>query len=44
MTTARKWNDLPLNARKYLKRLEQLTETRIKIVSVGSQRHQTIFL
>ncbi len=44
ITGCKKWNDLPVNARKYLKRLEQLTETPIKIVSVGSQRHQTIFL
>ncbi len=44
ITQCKKWKDLPVNARKYLKRLEQLTETPIKIVSVGSQRHQTIFL
>jgi adenylosuccinate synthase len=44
VTTARKWTDLPVNARKYIKRLEQLTGTPIKLVSVGSQRHQTIFL
>lgn len=44
VTTARSWNDLPVNARRYLKRLETLTGTPIKIISVGSQRHQTIFL
>ncbi|HOW59270.1 MAG TPA: adenylosuccinate synthase [Candidatus Omnitrophota bacterium] len=44
ITGCKKWNDLPVNARKYLKRLETLTETPIKMVSVGSQRHQTIFL
>ncbi len=44
VTTARKWADLPVNARKYLKRIEALTGIPIKIVSVGSQRHQTIFL
>lgn len=44
VTAAQKWSDLPLNARKYLKRLEKLTGVPIKIVSVGSQRHQTIFL
>jgi adenylosuccinate synthase len=44
ITGCKKWNDLPLNARRYLKRIEQLTGTPIKIVSVGSQRHQTIFL
>jgi len=44
ITGCKKWNDLPSNARRYLKRIEQLTGTPIKIVSVGSQRHQTIFL
>ena len=44
ITHARRWNDLPVNARRYLKRMEELMETPIKIVSVGSQRNQTIFL
>ena len=44
VTKARKWSDLPVNARRYLKRLESLTGTPLKIISVGSQRHQTIFL
>jgi len=44
ITEVSKWSDLPVNARRYLKRLEELTETPIKIISVGSQRHQTIFL
>ena len=44
VTMAQCWNDLPVNARRYLKRLETLTGTPIKIISVGSQRHQTIFL
>ena len=44
ITKARKWKDLPLNARRYLKRLESLTGTPLRIISVGSQRHQTIFL
>lgn len=44
ITRARCWRDLPVNARRYLKRLEELTETPTKIISVGSQRHQTIFL
>lgn len=34
--------DLPLNARKYIKRLEQLLKTKITMVSVGSQRKQII--
>lgn len=44
ISSARKWKDLPLTAQKYLKRLEKLLETRIKIVSVGSKRAQTIFV
>ena len=41
---ARRWKDLPANARKYLRRLEDLMETPIKIVSVGSKRQETIVL
>ena len=41
---ARRWNDLPVNARRYLKRLEAIIGVKIKIVSVGSKRHETIFL
>ncbi len=40
----RRWKELPVNAKKYLKRLEALLETPIKIVSVGSKRSQTIFV
>ena len=40
----RRWKELPQNARRYLKRLEELLATPIKIVSVGSKRAQTIFL
>src|SRR3989338_758421 len=42
--SARHWQDLPVNARKYLKRLEALLQVPISIVSVGSKRSQTIFL
>lgn len=42
--SARRWNHLPVNARKYLKRLEALLRTPISIVSVGSDRLQTIFI
>ncbi len=44
ITSAKKWKDLPLNARKYIERLSDLVETPVKIVSVGSKRAQTIFL
>ena len=35
-------DDLPMNAKNYLKRIEELTETPIHIVSVGAERTQTI--
>ena len=44
ITSVKRWKDLPLNARRYLKRLEALLETPIKIVSIGSKRSQTITL
>lgn len=44
LSNAKKWKDLPVNAQKYLKRLEAICETPIKIVSVGSKRSQTIFV
>lgn len=39
---ARSYDDLPENAKKYLKRIEDFTDTRISIVSVGPKRNQTI--
>jgi adenylosuccinate synthase len=43
ITHVRRWSQLPVNARRYLKRIEALMETPIKILSVGSKRNQTIF-
>lgn len=40
----RSFEDLPENTRNYLKRIEELTETPIEIVSVGPGREQTIVL
>ncbi len=40
----RKYNDLPANARAYLKRIEDITETPIDIVSTGPDREDTIVL
>jgi adenylosuccinate synthase len=37
-----KMDDLPVNVKNYLKRIEELTETPIQIVSVGAERTQTI--
>jgi adenylosuccinate synthase len=41
-TGARRWEDLPGKAQAYLKRLEELTGTPIRIVSVGPRRDDTI--
>ena len=41
---AREMNELPANARKYLKRLEELVEAKIVLVSVGAGREETIIL
>jgi adenylosuccinate synthase len=38
----RDMKDLPVNVQDYLKRIEDLTETPIQIVSVGAERNQTI--
>jgi adenylosuccinate synthase len=38
----RSYDKLPENAKKYLKRIEELTDTKISIVSVGAKRDQTM--
>lgn len=38
------WNELPENAQNYLHRLEELTQTSVKIVSTGPDREETICL
>ncbi len=43
ISNIKKYEDLPENAKKYLKRLEELIECPISIVSVGADREQTIF-
>ena len=40
----RKWNDLPQNARKYLKAIEDISGVAVDIVSVGPSREATIIL
>ncbi|GIM28947.1 adenylosuccinate synthetase [Clostridium polyendosporum] len=42
VANARSYDQLPENAKKYLKRIEEITETRISIVSVGPRRDQTM--
>jgi adenylosuccinate synthase len=41
---AKKFSDLPVNARKYLKKIAELTGAKLKIVSVGANRDQTIVI
>ena len=40
----RSFDKLPANAQKYLKKLEELTEARIDLVSTGAERDDTIIL
>lgn len=42
VANARSYDELPENAKKYLKRIEEFTETKISIVSVGPKRDQTM--
>jgi adenylosuccinate synthase len=39
-----RFEDLPLNARKYLQRLEELAGVPIDIISTGAERTDTIIL
>ncbi|MBU4305067.1 MAG: adenylosuccinate synthase [Candidatus Omnitrophica bacterium] len=43
-TAVKDYSQLPLNARKYLKKLEALVGAKIEIVSIGSERNQTLFV
>ena len=40
----RNFNDLPENTKKYLKRIEEIVETPVQIVSIGPGRDETIVL
>ena len=40
----REWRKLPLNARRYLKAIAEFSGAKLKIVSVGPARDQTMFL
>lgn len=44
ITGIRQYEDLPANVKKYLNRIEALTETPVSIISVGPDREQTIVL
>jgi adenylosuccinate synthase len=41
-SSARTFEDLPLNARKYLERIEEIVGVKISIIAVGPKRSQTI--
>ncbi len=38
------WDDLPKNAKNYIKRLEELSGAKVAILSTGPEREQTIYL
>ncbi len=42
VSEARSYDELPENAKKYLRKIEEFTKTKIAIVSVGPKRDQTI--
>jgi adenylosuccinate synthase len=42
LSQIRRWDDLPHEARQYVKRLETLVGAPIKMVSVGSERTATL--
>lgn len=44
ITKCKTYNELPVNTKKYLKRLEKLIGVKINIISVGPDREQTIIL
>lgn len=43
-STARTYDQLPLNARRYIERISAITGVKFSIVSIGPKRDQTIFL
>ncbi|MBW1858514.1 MAG: adenylosuccinate synthetase, partial [Deltaproteobacteria bacterium] len=44
LTQAKHFEDLPENARNYVRRVEELVETPVQIISVGPGRQQTMVL
>jgi adenylosuccinate synthase len=44
ISSVKKYDDLPENAKKYLKRVEELSGVSIDMISVGPGREQTIVL
>ena len=44
LSTIKEYGKLPLNTRKYIKRVCELLDVKAEIISVGADRDQTIFL
>jgi adenylosuccinate synthase len=44
LTDARRWEDLPTNAQRFVERVRELTGVEVGTLSVGPARHQTIVL
>jgi adenylosuccinate synthase len=44
LTAVKKFADLPVNAQKYVKRIEEILQTEIILISVGPGREQTVLL
>jgi len=44
ISSIRRFDDLPANARKYLKRIEELVGVKIALIGVGKDREQTIIV
>ena len=44
ISSIREYDDLPENTKNYLRRIEEITETPVRIISVGPERDETIVL
>jgi adenylosuccinate synthase len=44
LTEVRNFSDLPRNAQKYVRRIEEILETDVILISVGPGREQTVVL
>jgi adenylosuccinate synthase len=44
LSSIRNYNDLPENTKNYLKRIEEIAETPVRIISIGPAREETIVL
>lgn len=42
VANARSYDELPENAKKYIERIEEFTDTKVSIISVGAKRDQTM--